>query len=124
MARVMETALDVMDRPWDWGQADCCTSACDVFYRLYGIDPMESLRGKYATEFGAMRLIAKHGGFLRMAATLADRTGLVACEPKAGAIGVSEKALVICVKPNVWLGKTLHGLGPVSEVIEAYHVEA
>lgn len=123
MARVMEVALDVMDRPWKWGEADCCTSACDVFLRLYGIDPMAPLRGTYRTQREAARIIARMGGFERMAATLAERAGLREVEPVAGAVGVSPDGLVICANPRIWLGKTLTGLTSTGEVSVAYHVE-
>jgi hypothetical protein len=123
MARVMETALDVMDCPWEWGRADCCTSACDVFLRLYGIDPMASLRGTYSTQRGAAKAIARMGGFDQMAATLAARAGMQPVEPRVGAVGVTHEGLVICARPGVWLGKTLTGMTTVREVSAAYHVE-
>ena len=123
MAPVMAVALDVMDRPWEWGEADCCTSVCDVFFRLYGIDPMACLRGKYSTKLGAIRKINSYGGFIPMSKVLADQHDLHECEPKVGAIGAIDSSLLICVKPDLWLGKTLHGLSPVSSASVAYHVE-
>ena len=122
MARVMEVALDVMDRPWQWGEADCCTSACDVFLRLHGVDPMAHLRGTYHTKTAALRLIAKFGGFQAMAHALAERAGLVPTEPRPGALGATSESLVICARPCVWLGKTEHGLGTVMPPEVMYYV--
>ena len=123
MARVMEVALDVMDRPWQWGEADCCTAACDVFLRLHGVDPMAHLRGRYATKTGAMRLIASFGGFVPMARALAEKSGLVPCEPRPGAIGATKENLVICARPCVWLGKTENGMATASLPLEVmFHV--
>jgi hypothetical protein len=118
----MEAALEVMDAPWRWGHVDCCTAACDVFYRLYGIDPMRSVRGTYATRGGAARLIASYGGMKAMAATLAEKEGLVLCEPRAGAIGVTEKSLVVCVSDRTWIGKTETGFSTLRHVDTVYHV--
>ena len=122
MARVMAVAMDVMDRPWEWGAADCCTSACDVFLRLYGTDPMAPLRGRYRTQREAQRLIAGYGGWGRMADALAAGSGLVRCDPREGAIGVSEHGLCIAVSPWAWLGKTEHGLSTLRDVERCYHV--
>lgn len=122
MARVMAVALDVMDAPFVWGVTDCSAAVCTVFHRLYGIDPMRSVRGTYTTPTGAARLIARYGGLAEMAAALAEREGLEACEPREGAIGVADKSLVICVSPRAWLGKTETGLSTVHHVKAAYHV--
>ena len=122
MAGVMAIALDVMDRPWEWGKADCCTAACDVFWRLHGIDPMAVLRGRYSTEFGARRIIAGYGGFLAMAEHLARESGLVRGSARTGAIGATPECLLVCAEPGVWLGKTLTGLSTIRHVERAYHV--
>lgn len=49
----IDAAEAAMLRPWKWGEADCCTSACDAFLALWGVDPMAELRGAYTTEAGA-----------------------------------------------------------------------
>jgi hypothetical protein len=118
MARVMEVALDVMDRPWEWGEADCCTSACEVFLRIHGVDPMAHLRGTYKTKTGAMRMIASFGGFVPMVRALAAKAGLVESAAVPGAIGATQDSLVICARPCVWLGKTPHGLAATATPLE------
>ena len=124
MARVMAVCLDVMDRPWRWGAADCCTAACDVFLRLYRVDPMEPLRGRYSTRLGAMRLIAQEGGFLAMGNRLAERAGLVRVDDaQPGDIGVIRDgsgalALGICTEFG-WVGKSEQGLAS-SEMVRAW----
>jgi hypothetical protein len=118
----MEVALDVMDRPWEWGKADCCTSACDVFLRLHGVDPMLTFRGTYTTKTGAMRLIARLGGFQEMVRTMAAKVGLVESDPLPGAIGASGDSLVICARPCVWLGKTPGGLTTAAPPEVMFHV--
>jgi hypothetical protein len=119
----MAVCMEVMDRPWEWGAADCCTAACDVFLRLYGVDPMAPLRGRYSTRLGAMRLIAREGGMLAMAEGLAARAGLVASDGRAGDIGVvafgGQLALGICTGP-VWQGKSERGMAPVHQFVRAW----
>lgn len=120
----MSVALDVMDRPWDWGAADCCTAACDVFQRLHGVDPMASLRGRYTTRQGASRIIASYGGFLAMAEALALGSRLSPSFGDLGDIGVIEMdtgpALAVCVGADQWAGKTLTGLVTVASVIRCW----
>ena len=115
MARVLAAALEVMDRPWRWGGADCCTAACDVFAALHGIDPMLPLRGRYASRAGALRLIAAWGGWLAMGDGLAERAGLVRADHgQPGDIGIIRDArgalaLGICTERG-WAGKNNSGL--------------
>lgn len=123
----MATALDVMDRPWKWGEADCCTAACDVFLRLYGIDPMARLRGKYATRREANRLIEAFGGFEPMASFLAEEAGLRPVDHVPGAVAVATlpggwQALTICLAPDRFVGKTRTGLTTVGTKARCYHV--
>ena len=125
MARVIAVCMEVMDRPWQWGAADCCTAACDVFLRLHGVDPMEPLRGRYSTRLGAMRLIAQEGGFLAMGARLAARAGLAEVSGAPGDIGVvrdglGRLALGIRTESG-WVGKTERGFATVPGAVRAWH---
>lgn len=121
--RVLATAIDVMDRPFEWGVADCCTSACDVFLRLHGIDPMAPLRGRYRTERGARVHIARRGGFLAMANALAAEAGLVPGAGAPGEIGVVETpdgpALAIS-DGGVWLAKSPGGVTSVATAARSW----
>ncbi len=111
---VMDAVDRIMSARWVWGMADCCTSACDVFRVLHGIDPMGPVRG-YADAMGAARLIKSYGGFLPMADALAGAAGLSTSDGVPGDIGVSSigaaegperRALLICIGPGAWAGKT------------------
>ena len=114
MAGVMAVCMDVMDRPWRWGEADCCTAACDVFLRMHGVDPMEPLRGRYSTYREARRVISQEGGWLPMAESLASRSGLTGCAGMVGCIGVvrdARGALALGILTELgWAGKTEHGM--------------
>jgi len=125
--RVMEIAEEVMDRPWRWGEADCCTAACDVFAALTGVDAMASLRNRYSTDLGAYRHIVRAGGMLALASRLADEARLVRVDTnfRAGDLGVSlpgaavgpdGHALAICVGTDLWAVKGLRGMSLVTKV--------
>jgi Domain of unknown function (DUF6950) len=42
-----------IERPFLWGQHDCCTFSGDVVKAMTGIDPMAEYRGAYSDEEGA-----------------------------------------------------------------------
>lgn len=119
----MAVALEVMDRPWQWGVADCCTAACDVFHRLHGIDPMAPLRGTYSSRLGAVRAIRARGGWLSMAEGLAAEAGLVVSDGAPGEIGLTKwhggAALVVHVGSG-WAGKTERGMQTVETVVRCW----
>lgn len=123
MAGVMETAARIMARPWRWGEADCCMSACDVFAELYGIDPAQEFRGRYSTRAEAEALIAAEGGFVRLLRKAARRHGLVPSVPREGALGIFPgEGLTICIKPGLWIGKTEFGFTTRSASRIGWHV--
>lgn len=53
--------------PFVWGQHDCCLWAADVVQALTGIDPAAALRGQYANERSAQRLVRQLGGLAAIA---------------------------------------------------------
>ncbi|WP_118138777.1 hypothetical protein [Oceanicella sp. SM1341] len=129
---VLAHALQVMDRPFAWGRADCCTAACDVFEALFGIDPMAELRGRYTTAAGAMRIIAGEGGFAALAERLAASAGLVPGQGAGtpGALGLSApgaatgpqgRALLVCIAPGAWAAKSEGGMSVLPKVERHWH---
>ena len=116
---VLAIAVEVMDREWEWGSADCCTAACDVFRRLHGIDPMASLRGRYDSALSAARIVTINGGFPALAGRLALRARLRPGSGAPGEIGLTHegaaqgfggRALAISLGGGVYAGKTHQGL--------------
>lgn len=112
---VMAEVERVMGVRWRWGSADCCTASCDVFSALYGIDPMMSVRGTYDSAVSAARLITRWGGFAEMAEALAQSARLSVSAGRSGDIGLSSpgdaggpdgRALLICIQPGAWAGKS------------------
>lgn len=108
--------IEVMDRDWQWGAADCCTSACEAFALLHGLDPMEAHRGTYQDERGAMALVARLGGWEAMCEAVAAQAGLRAVAPleaPVGALGLARigqrHSLTLKVGVASWAGKGLRG---------------
>lgn len=48
--------------PFVWGQSDCCLFAADAVKAMTGTDPAKEFRGRYKSEKGATRILAKLGG--------------------------------------------------------------
>jgi hypothetical protein len=112
----LSAAMDVMDRDWAWGAADCCTSACEAFALLHGVDPMEAHRGTYADERGAVALVARHGGWEALCASCAASAGLRECAPllaPVSALGLAligkRHSLTLKVGAASWAGKGKRG---------------
>jgi hypothetical protein len=112
----LSAAIEVMDRPWLWGVADCCASACEAFALLHGVDPMEAHRGTYSDERGAMALVARHGGWEALCASHAAAAGLGERSPllaPVGALGLARigtrHSLTLKVGASSWAGKGMRG---------------
>jgi hypothetical protein len=115
--------------PFAWGANDCCTFAGDAVQIMTGNDPMRSLRGRYRTRRGAIRLIKQYGGIERLvqqvlgsplpAAALASRGDVVLLPDMQG----QGPALGICVGANL-LAAGHHGTVafPLSAALAAWRV--
>lgn len=116
-AVVIEAVEAAMLRPWAWGVADCCASACAVFDALHGVDPMAGLRGSCADAEGAAAVIEAEGGMVEMVRRRTAEAGLAQvplAEARPGDLGLSRsrpegRALCICVEAGAWAAKTPRG---------------
>lgn len=72
---------DRRERPFVWGEHDCCTLAADAVKELTGVDPMAALRGTYGSEAEAEQLIITAGGLEALVAGLCAGAGMGACHP-------------------------------------------
>lgn len=110
--RVMAEVERILSRPFAWGPCDCCSAACDVFAALWGIDPMDPVRG-YAGPIGAARMMRRAGGLPMLAETLAEKAGLTVGHASGGLAlspGMGTRhALLICIMPGLWAGKSKEG---------------
>jgi hypothetical protein len=81
--------LAAVERPFCWGECDCCLFMADWIMAARGIDPAADLRGRYSTQKGALKHIWRAGGLpalveARMAAHGLARTD----EPRIGDVGL------------------------------------
>jgi len=127
---VMAEVETVMSVRWEWGRADCCTSASDVFLALHGIDPMAEFRGLYDSAISAARLIQNWGDFPAMAEALARASGLSPSDGDTGDIGLSSpgaaggpdgRAMLICISPGIWAGKSELGYTILPNAERCWH---
>lgn len=61
------TIKAAIERPFSWGEFDCCLFAADCSMAVCGTDPATLYRGRYTTEAGAKRLLKKNHGSLEAA---------------------------------------------------------
>lgn len=103
-----------------WGVADCVTAAADAFQLVHRIDLLGTIRGAWRSVGQAARLLRRSGGLLSLATRMASAHRLRRVTDVPGAIGVrvtqiagqgaSLGAVLFCVEPGVWVGKTAEGL--------------
>lgn len=60
--QLSNTIKAASERPFSWGEFDCCIFAADCAVAVCGVDPAEAYRGKYKTETSAKRVVAKGHG--------------------------------------------------------------
>lgn len=69
--RLSEFYRDRRNRPFEWGENDCCTLAADWVAEITGADPIDDIRG-WDDALSAARTIESLGG---MRAAVTDRLG-------------------------------------------------
>lgn len=123
--RVMAEVERIMSRPFEWGPCDCCSASCDVFAALWGVDPMAPVRG-YSGPLGAARMIRRVGGLPTLAETLAVRSSLTVGHATGGlalSAGHRERrALLICIMPGLWAGKSKDGFAILRHADRGWHL--
>ncbi len=62
--RLLKTIQAAEERPFSWGQHDCCLFAADCAQAMCGEDFAAEFRGTYNTETGAKKALLRTGGSL------------------------------------------------------------
>lgn len=128
--RVMEAVERYMSMRWVWGASDCCTTTRDVFRDLHGVDFMWHLP-EYEGAIGAARLVKQWGGFPLIVERSMDLSDLRDGDGVAGDVGISlpgmtdgidGRALLICIEPGKWAGKTEFGYAILPEAERCWSV--
>ena len=111
---IVDAAAEIMCRPWKWGEADCFTAAGDLFLHLWGVDPVATLRGAYASRREAVAILRARGGLSETLRQAAEAAGLSAGTGAAGEIGViswrGRAVTAVRVQPGLWVGKSFEGM--------------
>lgn len=68
------------NRPFVWGQNDCCLFVADWIEQATGVDCAASLRGTYSSGLGAQRILEDHGGIFGTVKHFVEPMGFVSTD--------------------------------------------
>lgn len=63
------------DRPFKWGEFDCCLFAADAVLAMTDFDPAAEFRGKYDSAKGAVKFFKEHDGVEGLVAHVCREVG-------------------------------------------------
>lgn len=124
--RLNDVIKAALERPFSWGEFDCCIFAADCAVAVCGVDPAERYRGKYKTEAGAKRALKKtHGSldaawdacFTRIAPSFIQRGDVAVYEAPGG------RSMAVYWANEFWATTELGVTRVVCEPIAVWRVE-
>lgn len=124
--RLNDVIKAALERPFSWGEFDCCIFAADCAVAVCGVDPAERYRGKYKTEAGAKRALKKtHGSldaawdacFTRVAPSFIQRGDVAVYEAPGG------RSMAVFWANEFWATTELGVTRVVCEPIAVWRVE-
>ncbi|MDG9890554.1 DUF6950 family protein [Pseudomonas juntendi] len=124
--RLHETIQAAFERPFLWGEFDCCLFVADCAAAICGVDPAKEYRGRYKTEIGAKRVIAStHGSveavldtyFERIDVQFAQRGDIVSFE------GASGKCVAVLWSDRYWAATEFGAAAVDCQPLVAWRVE-
>lgn len=124
--RLNDVIKAALERPFSWGEFDCCLFAADCAVAVCGVDPAERYRGKYKTEAGAKRALKKtHGSldaawdacFTRVAPPFIQRGDVAVYEAPGG------RSMAVYWANEFWATTELGVTRVVCEPIAVWRVE-
>lgn len=102
------------EKPFLWGECDCCLFAADWIKWQFDVDIAADLRGDYCSEAGAQTVLRKEGGFLCLAQARLTKAGFKRVQtPARGDIGLVETAygdVAAIMTEKGWACKTMRGI--------------
>lgn len=127
--RLANLLRESQDKPFIWGEFDCCLFVSDCCVAVCGMDPAADYRGRYKTEVGAKRaLLKRHGSveaafdacFQRVDVAFAQRGDIVTYLDSDGVT-----AAAVCWAGGYWAALRDGGVGRIDCVpLMAWRVEA
>lgn len=126
-SRLAACIVERMRAPFEWGVNDCASFAADCVQAVTGVDRMADLRGGYANERQALRLLSIGGG---LSAMVTERLGpsIAANLAQPGDVGVTmqgdREALCVC-GGSEWHMPAEQGMATLSagQVLRAWRCE-
>ncbi|ARZ01305.1 hypothetical protein NE897_06670 [Yersinia ruckeri] len=72
--RLAQTLQVASERPFLWGQHDCCLFAADCAIAVCGVDPLADYRGQYDSALSARKVLLRgHGSLAAIFDSVFDR---------------------------------------------------
>lgn len=107
--------------PFVWGECDCCAWACAWIAIRRGVDPAGSYRGRYSSERGALKHLARGGGMVPLVRREMAVAGLAeVAEPKPGDVGLVETDSTLGVALAIRTAKGWAAKSPTGVVVSAF----
>lgn len=120
--RTIQTIQAASERPFCWGKNDCCLFVADVCLAACGKDPAAAYRGRYRTEIGAKRVLAKtHGSIAAALDTLFERVPVVMAQRGDALVfeGPQGQTAAVMWAGQVW-AMTEQGARPIPDVVPLF----
>lgn len=110
-AQLVEFMRRYQDRPFKWGQDDCCLFVADWWQETHGVDPVAHIRGTYDSYESAHAIIDAAGGLLRLIEDLAARAGAKEVStPSTGSFAVIDPGVCAIYVQGFWVSRSEVGL--------------
>ena len=131
-SRLVAQVEAARQKPFAWGVADCCLTACDMVQAMTGVDPASHFRGRYSTKAGAFRALRAYagGGLLETAMRIGTDLAMPEVQPMSAQRGdvclvdtLQGPALGICLGAQVAVQGPLGlSLLPMHQALRAWRV--
>ena len=111
--------------PFAWGFNDCFLFAADCARACTGVDPAADLRGRYATEREALRILQQIGGTLAALAETRFGAEIAPAFAQRGDVGLTEQAgrALLCVNAGArWVAPSPEGLAEAPAPTRAWRI--
>lgn len=120
--RTIHTIQAASERPFCWGESDCCLFVADVCLAVCDKDPASAYRGRYRTEIGAKRVLAKTHGSIAAALDVLFERVPVAMAQRGDALvfdGPQGQTAAVMWAGQVW-AMTEQGARPIPDVVPLF----
>lgn len=117
LAQVLQAASE---RPFSWGEHDCCLFVADCVFAVCGIDPLADYRGQYNSALSARKaLLRGHGSIVGIFDSVFERVPVKLAQRGDVVVFSTEQGLTAGVMWNgqIWFTAE-HGAVPTNAIAE------